>query len=162
MANEKLIVYDGTRYMELEAEPISINGKETGHYKDVNKVYLNINGILDNEEVQEDLKKVINDFHKEHKKNHYFLEEGSLAENYIFSSFSMSPQYESLGDGIVKFIMEKKWMLVSYQLSQISKRNGEVIDIIHFIFNIAGEIDDTVEKNINAYLYPMDALTFSY
>lgn len=160
MADKTFRVYDGVRYLDLEVNKILINNEETGHYKDINKVYITMNGILDSKEVQEDLEKIINQFHNNHNKSIYFLEEESLAENYIFSSFSMSPEYSSLGTAIVKFIMDKNWILRSYKHDIMKKRNGEKINVIKFIFDISNEETDSYKKNINAYLYPINEITF--
>lgn len=161
MADKTFRVYDGNRYLDLEANKILIDNKETGHYKDINKVYITMNGILDSEEVQEDLEKIINQFHEDHSKSIYFLEEGSLAENYIFSSFSLNPEYSSLGKAIVKFIMNKNWILKSYEHDIMTKRDGENINVIKFVFDISNEGTNSYQKNINAYLYPMNEITFN-
>lgn len=159
----KTIVYDGLKYWELEMEPILINGEESGHYKEINRKHIIINGIFDDETVRSEVINFINDMHKKCQSEYYILESQAHYETlnadraYLFSSYSLSPEYNSLGEAIIGFMIDLGWIVDSWDIKTFIYQ-GEEIDIIYFHYD-----SDNINNNFwkEAYLFPVSATTFN-
>ena len=158
----KTIVYDGTRYAEIEMEPILNEGKETGHYKDLNRKWITINGIFDDEKVTSEVIDFINNLHEVCDSDYYLLESQmhytdlNLDRAYLFSSYSLSPEYSSLGEAVIEQMIEMGWLVDKYEIKKLTYKNKE-IEIIFFHYKA-----DNLQVSYwdEAYLFPVDATTF--
>lgn len=160
MANETLRVYDGSRYLDLIANPILMNNRETGHYKDVDKIYLTINGVLDDELIKNEIIDFINNLHQTCKSNYYILESWDhypnlqVDMNYLFSSFALTPEHPSIGEAVVKHIQNLEWIVESYEILKF-EHNGQELEIISFFYTKKDNRKNT------AFLFPTNAITFN-
>jgi len=70
---KEFTLFNGNEWMKITSEQIYKNGKPTGHYKEINREYLSKNGIIDDEEIRNDMFELINQFYQDNKANYYVL-----------------------------------------------------------------------------------------
>ncbi len=115
MATKEFILYNGKEYVKVIAEPEYKDGFLTGHYKELKREFISINGILDDKIVLEEFKNAINDFRMKNISNFYLLE-SEIGEPKIFTTYSLAPEFPSLGDAIINyFLNDKNWVIQSYE-----------------------------------------------
>lgn len=164
MAETKTLVYDGTRYRELTLEPVLKDNKATGHYKEIGDRFIIVDGIFDDKTVADEVMNFINNLHKQCKSPYYVLEiekhynDLPRDQVYLFSSFGLNPEYESLGEAVIMFMLSLNWTVTSYNIKEFTY-NGETIETIYFTFNSE---ENKHYWHDNAYLFPIDATTFSF
>lgn len=140
-------VYNGREYVQITAEPeVDENGIFTGHYKEIKKEFISIDGILDDTQVLEGAIETINTFQKNNKSNYYLLT--GYGNPALFSSYALVPDYNTLGDAVISYIVEKdEWLVESIE-------NAE-IQIIFKIFI------RPINKSVTLKLFAQTAMTFS-
>ena len=164
MAEVTTLVHDGTRHFKMRLEPILEDGKPTGHYIEIDKEPVVVDGIFDDEKVLDEVMEFINKLHEQCQSPYYAFEVEKHYSDlprdqvYLFSSYGLNPEYESLGEAVVMFMSDMDWVVESYDTTSFTY-NGETIETIYFKFN-----SDNGKSywNDNVYLFPINATTFNF
>lgn len=164
MATKKTVVHDGVKYWELTLEPILKNGIETGHFKEISRKQVIANGIFDDEVVFDEIINFINELHEKCQSDYYMLEGETHYEDferdrvYLFSSFGLDPDYNSLGEAIVMFMLDQGWIVNEYHL-QTFTYEGQELETIFFKYDVP--IKDKYNRD-NVCLFPVNATIFKF
>lgn len=163
--SNKIRAYNGIKYVDIITEPILKDGKETGHYIDLEKKQIAIDGIFDDEKVKNEVIDFINNMHSICKSSYYLLEcedhytDLPRDQVYLFSSYTSNPDYMSLGEAIVGFLISlNEGMVESYHKKTFTYQ-GETIETLYFTYRKKVNGQAGID---NFYLFPITATTFEY
>lgn len=111
----KFKVYTGKEFVDITAEPeLDENGIKTGHYKELKKEFVNIDGIFDDVQILNQTIEIVNNYQHTYNSYYYIL----TGDNNIvlFSSYALEHEYPSLGKAVVQYIMnQNEWLTESVE-----------------------------------------------
>lgn len=128
-------VYNGKEFAQVTAEPeVDENGVKTGHYKELKKEFISIDGILDDTQILNGTIDMINNYKQTYNSNYYLLT--GYGDIILFSSYALVPEYPSLGQAVVSYIMgQSEWLVESVE------DNGIYITFKIFIRSLNQKVD---------------------